>query len=387
MVVSRKRIVWVLGIFALLSTAIWVPIIFILRRADIELQRHETRVNQDIEALRSRLQIAQAAAREFGLHRRTLEALRSLSTNSPQERPLKIWKEIHPSLDVARRVLVQVNDPGYFYPYESSSRSRFAVWATWSGADISEPEDVLVALGFVHEFARGLGLWSNHRGDEIYILGRWGVQLEARKFPAGDLAMMAQGLDRLWDSRPTLADEFSASYARKATSLIQAVRDPRGEGIDGAYYLKPGWKSLYSRKVEVVRELKELEEDLRVFPSVDQSLPWERAKIFERLRRDRGRFIEEPDARTGASRYAMEALVGEQWTLARTATALAWYEAEKGEPPTSLESLVPRYLPLVWLNPNPGRRLQYRPRELSSQADPSALLLPEAGFRKVWILQ
>jgi hypothetical protein len=388
MVVFRKPIFWVLVILASLPLLIEVQVLLIFRRAESELKRQEAKVDQDISSLRSRLRMAEASARTFGLHRRTLELLRSWATVPPQEEPLKIWKEVHPSLEAACWELTHMNDPGVFYPYErGNSQSSLLVWVSWADLRLSKPEDVLLSLGFVHEFARGAGLWSHHRDDEMVLLGVWRAQLEARKFPASELAMVADGLDHLWDARPALTDEFSASYAIKARTLILAIRDPHGQGADGAYYLKPGWKALYSNKVEVVRALRELEEDLRVLPTVEQSPIWERAKAYERLQREERRFFEEQDARRGSELFALEALTQMQWMLARTATALAWYEAEKGKPPESLEVLVPRYLSKVPLCPQSGRPFLYRPGELSSMDTPDGLLSPEARQQRAWIIR
>ena len=43
----------------------------------------------------------------------------------------------------------------------------------------------------------------------------------------------------------------------------------------------------------------------------------------------------------------------------RTATAIAWYEAEKGSPPQCLEALVPRYLPELPVCPFTGKTIPY----------------------------
>jgi hypothetical protein len=48
-------------------------------------------------------------------------------------------------------------------------------------------------------------------------------------------------------------------------------------------------------------------------------------------------------------------------TLLRVATAVAWYQAEKGVFPATLEELVPKYLPRVPVCPLTGMPLGYRP--------------------------
>jgi hypothetical protein len=58
--------------------------------------------------------------------------------------------------------------------------------------------------------------------------------------------------------------------------------------------------------------------------------------------------------------FLRDAVAQMTWTLMRVATAIAWYESEKGQAPEKLEDLVPRYLPRVPACPLTGLPLGYR---------------------------
>ena len=58
--------------------------------------------------------------------------------------------------------------------------------------------------------------------------------------------------------------------------------------------------------------------------------------------------------------YLLDGVARMRWTLMRVATAVAWYESEKGQVPERLEELIPRYLPRVPICPLTGLPLGYR---------------------------
>jgi hypothetical protein len=178
-------------------------------------------------------------------------------------------------------------------------------------------------------------------------------------------------MDDLRSIRPDMADGYDVEDAMGRRGLVdlvlaQEIGKPILYRVD---WEARHWRFLFSRRVlfaaalPVVQQYYDGMVRLRSHPPHE----WEAAAagIQEAGLRSRHPLVEMLlPALTKASRR--EALAQMSWTLMRVATAIAWYEAEKGMPPASLRDLVPRYIASVPDCPLTGKPLGYAPGKVWS---------------------
>jgi hypothetical protein len=200
----------------------------------------------------------------------------------------------------------------------------------WGDVDPSPRIDqVLTALSVTHQVAQECGYDSRSLlfGFEIFAVRGLEYILKAG-LPAPELRRLAEQLDRTLEARPSFADAFDAEHLMDRAEVLRVLH--LKENASGFVRRKPGWKEFFSWRILLVKCLKELDEEY--------------SSKLEAESRDRlttSALLGELEVRERDDREVLC-----WWALARTATAIALFRAERGEP-DRLEDLVPSYLPRV----------------------------------------
>jgi hypothetical protein len=264
------------------------------------------------------------------------------------------------------------------YPYEEGLNMDVGVQARIRAAkflaeravflhqDVREADalEVLqVGLAASHDAARGgpiLSFLVMLVGEGIHV-STLRELMGGHSFEAADLAALARTLDRMAAARPGIAQAYEAEEVALCRTLIDVAITPGFEQTQ--VYSERSWRFLFSHRLAYAGALGDLERMFREARSVAglathlRSAAMERACSPERIGRN-------PVTRSlipALSRVYLRDAVGQMnWTLMRVATAIAWYEAERGRVPERLEDLVPRYLPVVPACPFTGLPLGYR---------------------------
>lgn len=179
------------------------------------------------------------------------------------------------------------------------------------------------------------------------------------------LGNFARSLDRLRRTRPALAESWVTERAYVASAFLQGgerLEQPLGGGTPSA-----SWRHFYSLRLaraEALNVLKMLISEL--ISLSDLPMPEQIRKvreIAERLKRDDNEVVEMTFSLLPRL-YEGQAERDSAWQLARTAVAVAWFQAERGDNPRALSDLVPRYLPEAGGILPDGTPLRYAPGKL-----------------------
>lgn len=190
--------------------------------------------------------------------------------------------------------------------------------------------------------------------------------LAGHSFQAAELESFARKLDRLWKARPTVADAFVAEDATVRRTLIDfGTKGPTAPMLGTIQTELPprSWRYLFSYRLAYAGALGETEQLFQDSHRVGALEPSLRTaameKVSQRAMDSRNPVIRSMFPVLGKI-YLRDNVAQLNWTMMRVATAIAWYEAEKGREPEKLEDLVPRYLSRVPRCPLSGLPLGYR---------------------------
>lgn len=199
----------------------------------------------------------------------------------------------------------------------------------------------------------------------------WRGVLEEYDLDAGVLSRAARAMDQLRTTRSDMADSYEVEDAIGRRGIVDLVLAPAaGMSIESSEgMVDRHWRYLFSRSIFFAAALPVFQQyyaemiRLRTRPSYE----WESAAV--RIQ-DAGLASRHAMARmllpAITRAYRREATSLMSWTLMRVATAIAWYEAEKGMPPASLRDLVPRYIASLPVCPLTGKPLGYAPGKVWS---------------------
>lgn len=238
-----------------------------------------------------------------------------------------------------------------------------------AGSDGAALELTVILLGLAHDSGRQ-GMISDFL---VQILGE-GIALDAclalmeghSISPTVWMRFAAQ-LDELEESRPTLEPALRAEDIYRRGLILEGPIDKARSNPPET--IGPGWRQLFSQRLMRAGALSETAEFFREMESCD--------RLPVRERRQRAASIGQ-HFRASGNPLALETIsmlhkVVERdliarmnLTLLRVAVALAWFEAETGQPPASLSDLVPRHLPAVPVCPLTGLPLGYAPGKVWS---------------------
>lgn len=238
------------------------------------------------------------------------------------------------------------------------------------GEDDRAAEPVLLALGLAQDMGRNgfLVCFLVQIVCEGIAADAWKTVLKSHRLPARDLESFAACLDTLQGTRPDFFDSFVVEDPCLRLSLAQCGL--KGLWLYGEdYLLKVGWRYFFSRKFVMADALPIIERFFKGIEGLRRLSPcqWEEEsqRIRDEASRDKNPVVELliPALVKAVQR---EKIARMNLALMRVATALAWYEAEKGAPPPALGDLVPRYLPKVPECPLTGKPFGYTPGKVWS---------------------
>ena len=181
--------------------------------------------------------------------------------------------------------------------------------------------------------------------------------LASHSLGAPDLEELCGAFDKLDRLRPSVREELE----------IHLMMEP--VDMEGDRNCRPGWGSLFSKRLHRAVSLSQYADVKRRLDEIFNLAPEHRAN--EAMRRKEK--TEKPGSGDEALAWGTVSGVCYQdifaalnFTLARVALALAWYQAEKGAFPAKLEDLTPRYLQKVPTCPFTGTALGYAPGKVWS---------------------
>lgn len=225
-------------------------------------------------------------------------------------------------------------------------------------------EAVLLGFALAHDTARSGPVVNALIMESLERIAADALRemLSGHSFEAADLESFAGNLDRLLDSRPLLADAFVVDSVLMRRTLADLGMTGAAVGTTPDFFWDRSWRYLFSQRLAYAGALGELEQYHRELGAVS-ALPVERrpaAAEEVRLRWVVSRNpIVPPIVRIMSPIYGHDAASQMNLMLLRASIAIAWYEAERGVVPRTLEDLVPRYLPRVVPCPLTGKPLGY----------------------------
>lgn len=252
---------------------------------------------------------------------------------------------------------LDLSDRGVFFEYEEGG-DHFASLryiTSWGGRyprrppELS-PGEILPLLALVQDSCRGGDV---NRGEtrfytELSLLEFWPDQIYGHELGAEALETLARMLDRVEEARPPIADALEAQHAMDRMALIQVLRTRSNPRFFNR--TSPDWRSFYSTKVLFARDLKEMDRSHRRAQEIARLSIHDRPAAAKKLEEEARGAGEPPTAAKlplVASLFEWEVEAYCAWELARVATGVAWYQAERREDPPDLAALVPRYLSRV----------------------------------------
>jgi len=203
----------------------------------------------------------------------------------------------------------------------------------------------LLQTAVAQESCRGGGLSTAlvRASSERWVHCGWHTMVMEGSLAPSELRELAGLLDRLEAARRPLKDELEVEYllrCRMVFEIYHTGKDPERVLETQA----PGWRSLWSRQVHFWRILRRLERQRARMVAL-ASGPW--TELWAR-RDEMARDLSPCSHLFGSMDQAILQFEGQsrlRRQLLRTAVAAALYALDEGRPPSSLDDLVPRYLP------------------------------------------
>jgi hypothetical protein len=401
-----KRRAWklVLGLLAGAGLAFFGVVLSAHRRADEVFARHDALVKEAIESIRARpagrptLDEPSIAGNGWAAYLDAITGIAAIPDADGDEIPAikgepdfipdreklgAVFEKYAPLIDELRKsnhhdrfVPKYDYEQGLDAPMPNISEairaakylSGLAEYLHEEGQDGPALEALALGLALGHDTGRS-GPIVNHLILMVCeSIEAWGVRdlLAGHSLQASDLESFARKLDRLWDARPSVSDSFAVEDAMMRRTIIEVGKGGLSKlplnGVNNDW-IKKSWRYFFSNRLALAGALGELEEAFRQARAVSGLAPHLRASAMQRDA-DRVMASRNPIVLIlypAVSRiYARDAFSQMEFTLMRVATAIAWFEAERGQAPERLADLVPRYLPRIPVCPLTGQPLGYR---------------------------
>jgi hypothetical protein len=174
-----------------------------------------------------------------------------------------------------------------------------------------------------------------------------------------ELETVAVSAERIWEARPRLSEALDIESVISRFQLAQLTMT--SSAALGLPYPRH-WRYGFSRDLMMAEALNEFEafyRDAAALETVPLPERLSRAdELVKRVQRSRNPIAVQMLPGLGRS-FRSEAGALMKWSLLRAALAIARYDADQGKLPSTLEELVPRYLPRVPEDPFSGKPLRY----------------------------
>jgi hypothetical protein len=234
-----------------------------------------------------------------------------------------------------------------------------------SGKDAMALESILLACAMGHDTGRAgavVNLMIMFVSESVAQAAAQDI-LESYSLKSSELEAFAGKLDLLWSGRPKLEDAFAVEDVITRRLLMRLVlEDSRGGSSIQELRQGRSWRFLFSRRLALAGALGEMERVYRTAGTLGALPLGDRLDAARRLTEE-SLPEKNPIARqiipNLRSLYKNDAAARMHWVLFRIATAIAWYETEKGEAPKTLADLVPRHLSTVPRCPYTDTPLRY----------------------------
>jgi hypothetical protein len=241
-----------------------------------------------------------------------------------------------------------------------------------AGQEIAALETAALLLAAGQDLSRNGFLYgADHRDTvEFVVLGQCRQLFRGWTATSAELRKIAEIVDALDRTRENLREIWLIEDLLRRKDLLE---ETSFEDVRTQEPLRPGWRCLFSTRIMRVQALNLCEAGYRrMFVAADLA-PHERYLASRRLAED---FQDHPNPvlnhylnfdDSGAKVWTVPGLqrgdahMLTQRALLRMAVALAWFEAETGKPPETLEALVPKYLPKVPTCAVSGQAFHYSP--------------------------
>jgi hypothetical protein len=176
---------------------------------------------------------------------------------------------------------------------------------------------IILLLAANQEYLRegGREVWPIRINNEISILASLKWLLTDREWTAAELKNTFEGIGEILRTRPLAEDRDRADRIIDEVEVLAVFR--RREDSGKVISRGPCWRETFSWRILVAKLLSERERGN--MGSQDRHVQW-------------SDYLETSDR------------INDTWSLALVATAIAYYRAEKGRAPRTLNELVPGYL-------------------------------------------
>ncbi len=238
-----------------------------------------------------------------------------------------------------------------------------------AGRDREAFEILLIVLGMTSDLRRD-GNGSDASGTlevERRALKVLKEILSSHSVGAYELSNGIEVIKRLRSGRPSIHENVYVEGLGQRETILISERAGRNFFVWESH---ASWKYMFSRSFKRAAGLQALKEIFRELEQLKALPPWQWTRNLANATHDR-RFKEffvnlediEP-------LYAKEVGAQTEISLLHVATAIAWFQEERGANPISLDEIVPRYLESVPLCPATGQPLEYEHGRVWSPGSP-----------------
>lgn len=221
-------------------------------------------------------------------------------------------------------------------------------------------ECLFLVLGTLYDLGANSDIqWRRgvRRTERDVVLGEMKRILEAHSLTPANLRRHRRRLDELLGARPSIADLLRSEGITQRQVILRHL----SEGETYGWESERSWRFLFSCRMKQVAGLDRIKaaserwQSIRSMPPAEWTASIPSTSGEEELR---------PFWLASTYRETVEDELRalEELELLRAGMAIAHFEAEKGLPPTSLDALVPDFLPTIPLCPRNGTALLYRDR-------------------------
>lgn len=231
------------------------------------------------------------------------------------------------------------------------------------GRDREALDRLFLAIGLSQDTGRGgpiINMLIQYIGQAISAEAARTILAE-HALSVKDLERAASVLDRLQASRPSPADGIEVEGVTNRRTLVLLAKEGSFPQLSVPAFAS--WRYLFSVRLMAVAALDEMKDLFEEFRKIAALPSHTQVAAAESLVASRVMDSSNPLVQVMVPALGKVFMVKNKplldFSLLRVATAIAWYEAEKGAYPAKLEDLAPRYISKVPDCPYSGTPLRY----------------------------